>query len=272
MRSDFGRPQATGGQQEEKMSAEKIVRFHPNGLKNNDLQDWDPIDPADLEAGTPIQRGHIYHEDPANGYMVGVWDCTAMTEKFGPYSVNEFMLLLEGSVTIVHANGREVTVDAGESFIIPKGLPCQWRQEGYVRKYFVIFENPGGYAAADVATQSIIVPECSAPPEGMQRIDADGTFEFIGDAPTQHSQLCFADPSDQFSCSLWDSSPFETPVTPFPRNEFFTLIEGSMILTDEKGNEHLFKTGETAYVPKGVSCGRKSADHVRALRCLFSPA
>lgn len=42
---------------------------------------------------------YIYHEHEASGHLTGVWDCTPMTIKFGPYEVHEFMFLLEGSIT-----------------------------------------------------------------------------------------------------------------------------------------------------------------------------
>ncbi len=125
------------------MSHPKVIRFEPHGPGDTGLAEWDTIDPGDLEAGNPVQRGHIYHQDEALGYMAGVWDCTAMTGKFEPYAVHEFMFLLEGSIIMVLEDGTEITVNAGEPFVIPKGLPCQWKQLGTVRKYFMIFEDPG---------------------------------------------------------------------------------------------------------------------------------
>lgn len=252
--------------------SEKLFRFNPNGPKGNGLQDWDPIDPADLEAGTPVQRGHLYHEDPAFGYMAGVWDCTAMTEKFGPYGVNEFMYLLEGSVTMVLEDGKEVTINAGEPFIIPKGLPCQWKQQGYVRKYFVIFENPETPAADDVSSLGIILPNPSGPSEGMAQINTEDASGFIGDVPTQHNYTYYTDPSNQFSCGLWDSTPFEAPAEPFPRSELMILLEGSVTLTDKDGNDYFFKAGDTAYVPKGAVRGWKSTEYVRKFYSVFTPS
>ena len=131
------------------MTAPRIIRFGPFGPAETGLQVWEPIDPATLLSGAPVQRGHLYHEDATAGLMVGVWDCTPMTGKFEPYEVNEFMFLLEVSVTIVGENGDEVTVNAGEAFVIPKGLPCSWKQDGYIRKYFMIFDDASGRAPDD---------------------------------------------------------------------------------------------------------------------------
>ena len=73
-----------------------VIRVEPNGPKITGLTPWDSMDPENLVEGTPVQRGHIYHENPDAGIMVGVWDCTAFTEHMAPYPVDEFMYLLEG--------------------------------------------------------------------------------------------------------------------------------------------------------------------------------
>jgi hypothetical protein len=254
------------------MSADKIFRFNPNGPKGNGLEGWDPIDPAGLEAGEPVQRGHIYHQESSYGYMAGVWDCTAMTEKFGPYGVNEFMYLLEGSVTMILEGGDEVTINAGEAFIIPKGLPCQWKQQGYVRKYFVIFENPGTPAADDVSSQGIILPKPSGPSEAMQPIAIDDAAVFVGEKPVQHNHTYFTAPGSQMICGLWDSTAFETPAIASPESELMIILEGAVTLTNKDGNNYLFKAGDTAYVPKGCVRSWKSSEYVRKFYCSFNAA
>ncbi len=254
------------------MSSPKIIRFEPNGPADTGLEPWDPIDPSGLEAGTPVQHGHIYHDDEALGYMAGVWDCTPMTEKFGPYAVNEFMLLLEGSVTMVDESGGEVTVDAGEAFVIPKGLPCQWKQEGYVRKYFMIFENPGVPAADDVSSQGVILPQPSGPSGGMEKVEISDPSIYLGAPPTQHNHTYFEDPSGQMTVGLWDSTPFERAVAPSPRNELMCLLEGSVTLIDGAGEEHVFQAGDAAYVAKGAECGWRSTEYVRKFYAIFEPS
>ena len=163
------------------MTAPRIQKLEPFGPSGTaaatGLALWPEIPASALAVGKPVQRGHYYLEDKARGLTAGVWDCTAMTEKGGPYSVNEFMILLEGEVTLIEppknvpsplageggapsgragegaaqAEPRRTTFRAGESFIIPKGLPCQWHQDGYVRKFFVIFDDASGLAPENPA-------------------------------------------------------------------------------------------------------------------------
>ncbi len=254
------------------MDQPRITRFEPRGPADTGMQEWDAIDPAGLEAGTPVQSGHLYHQVEASGYMAGVWDCTPMTEKFGPYAVHEFMFLLEGSITMILADGTEVTVNAGDPFVVPKGLPCQWKQEGYVRKYFMIFEDPGARTADDVSSQGIILPQPSGPSGAMEIEAIDDPSGYIGDLPTQRKHTYFEDPSGQMIVGVWDSTPFERAVAPFPRNELMCLLEGSVTLTDGDGKEHHFQAGDAIYVPKGAPCGWKNTEYIRKYYAIFEPS
>jgi uncharacterized cupin superfamily protein len=249
----------------------KIIRFEPDGPAGKGLETWEEIDPTSLVVGTPVERGHTYHELPERGYTAGVWDCTAMTSKIEPYPVNEFMLLLEGSVTIAVEDGAEVTIHAGESFVIPQGLRCSWKQLGSVRKYFVIFEDKSGRAHKDPAALGVIRPQAEGPAVGMTKLEISNPEIFIGDAPTQHDHGYFEDGTHQLFVGLWDSAPFERAVAPFPRNELMCILEGSVTLTDGEGVEHRFDAGDTAYVPMGAPCGWKSTETVRKFYAIFEP-
>ena len=70
---------------------------------------------------------------------------------------------------------------------------------------------------------------------------------------------------------LWESTPFERAVAPFPRNELMCILEGSVTLTDGDGVEHRFNAGDAAYVPMGAPCGWKSTEPVRKFYVIFEP-
>ena len=74
------------------MSDLQVIAFDA-GVK---LDPW-PSAPAErLLKGEPVAHGHYYLQDEDNGLTAGVWHCTPMTTKPGPYKVNEFMHLLQG--------------------------------------------------------------------------------------------------------------------------------------------------------------------------------
>ena len=99
-----------------------FFKFKAEGSSNNGLKEWETMDPNNLISGNPIQRGHIYHENPNIGYMTGVWDCTEFVDQMGPYPVDEFMLFLEGELFLDIPNEKTVHIKAGDAFIIPKGF------------------------------------------------------------------------------------------------------------------------------------------------------
>ena len=251
------------------MSELKITRMEPHGPADTGMVEWDPILAETLESGSPVQRGHLYFNDESKGLMSGVWDCTPFTGKMEPYSVNEFMLVLEGSVTMVLADGSEETIRAGEAFVIPKGLLCQWKQPEYIRKYFVIFDDPSGMAADDPASLRIIRPRKD---DEVTNIEDQDASLFIGEIPRQGQHEYHVDPTGQFMVGLWDSEAFERPVAPFNRCELMCILDGSVTMSDGAGNDQVFRAGDTAFVPEGAPYKWKSDEYVRKFYCIFMPS
>lgn len=251
------------------MTQPRITRFEPMGPAGKGLEEWDPIDPKDLLAGEPVQRGHVYYEDADTGLTAGVWDCTPMTGKMEPYAVNEYMHVLEGSVTMVHEDGHEETIRAGESFVVPKGTVCSWKQTEYMRKFFVIFDDPSGIVASDPVKLRVIRPHAAGPAEGLAESEIADSSIFLSGVPTQHEHTYFEDPTGQMIVGLWESTPFERAVAPFNRCELMVLLDGGMTLTDGDGVGHDFRAGDAVFVPEGAPCGWRSTEDVRKFYCIF---
>jgi uncharacterized cupin superfamily protein len=250
------------------MATGKIVRFEPRGPAATGLVRWPDFPPESLTAGKPVQRGHIYFEDKAIGLSAGVWDCTAMTGRLEPYSVNEFMIVLEGAVTIVDARERAVTVKAGESFLIPKGMPCVWRQDGYIRKVFVIFDDASGLAPSDPAVLEVLRPD----PQAALAPSAGPAPELLASAPpVQRDKQYFADLTGQWTVGVWDSTAYHRKTISFPRHELMHILEGEVTLTEEGGPAQTFGAGDTFFVPMGTRCDWRSSGYVRKIYCIMQP-
>jgi uncharacterized cupin superfamily protein len=241
--------------------------MEPNGPKGKGLEVWEPIPAASLESGTPEQAGLNTLDEKATGMSVGVWTCTAFTGKMDAYSVHEFMTLLEGSVTIVHKDGSEVTVNAGESFFIPKGTVCQWKQPGHVRKYYVIWDDKSGAKAADPSKLRAVKVDTSAK---LSPAEGPDPKLVVGDKqPKWHDNLLFADPTGQWTVGLWSTTAYERKVIPFPRHELMHILEGQVTISDGQGREEVFKKGDTLFVPKGAPLGWKCSEDVKKIYCIY---
>lgn len=231
-----------------------VLRFEPDGPPGVGMERWEDMNPDDLVAGTPVQNGHTYHEDAGAGYLAGVWDCTAFTDAFGPYAVDEFMWLIDGSVIMVMPDGAEVTVEAGQAFVLPKGLQCQWKQPGYVRKFFMILDGPVPDMAANPALSRVTVPDLGPVPLPPGAVEARRTD--------------FVNAAGNMQVAQRNLAAVTLPPQPSAASHLIQVLEGQLQLSDAAG-EHSFAPGETAYVPQGSVTGWRSVQGTRLLQASF---
>ncbi len=250
------------------MNVDKITQFETDGPAGSGLVEWDAIDPTTLESGEPVQRGHLYYNDESTGFMSGVWDCTPMVSKMEPYSVDEFMYVLEGSVTMELEDGTSTKVSAGESFIIPKGLVCKWVQNEYMRKFFVIFDSAASNVHADPSKFGIITPTIS---DAKTPVNITDTSRIIGAVPDQLSDILYTDASGQFSVGMWHSTAFERPAFEFDHFDLMCILEGEATVSDGAGDDQHFKTGDSVFVPKGAQYKWQCDVPVTKVYCAFVP-
>jgi uncharacterized cupin superfamily protein len=93
-----------------------------------------------LLSGSPRQRTNEVFEDRGGKLSVGIWDSTAYHRKTVPFPRHELMCLLEGSIGITGPGGRTQRFAAGDSFFVPYGAVTDFRNDGYVKKIYVILE------------------------------------------------------------------------------------------------------------------------------------
>ncbi|MDF1749555.1 MAG: cupin domain-containing protein [Alphaproteobacteria bacterium] len=191
-----------------------------------------PVIPASVIAkGKPVHRGVDLLEVPELGLTAGVWDCTAWTAEMGPYSVDEFMIVLEGAVTIRLKSGVEVTVSAGHD------------------------------GAGLVINPAQSLAPCAGP----------GADILIGPAPEQTAAELYEDATGQFSVGLWQSTPYSRKPVRYERYELMHLLSGSVTLTETGQSPQTFTAGETFLVPMGAEVDWVSTEDVRKIYCSVTP-
>ncbi len=223
-------------------------RINPHDPDGTGLEPWDVIDPADLVSGTPVQRGYLC--DEIGGYIAGVWDCTAQTAPMSAYDVDEFMYLFDGSVIMVMPDGAEVEVKAHEAFVIPKGLKCQWKQPGYVRKIFMILDGPDVVPAHNPALTRVTVPDLSG------RSCPDGAISL--------SRTDFTNAAGNLCVSVQEHGAVVTAATPACANQVIVVLHGDLTLTYQGTAQH-FAPGEAVYLPQGCITGWQTVAGTRLL-------
>lgn len=89
--------------------------------------------------GHPMGADHVYYATDKPKFFTGIWRSQAYTEFYDSYAANEFMYVLEGSVTL-ESDGFSETYRKGDAFFVPKGFKGYWRQTEPMLKYYVIIE------------------------------------------------------------------------------------------------------------------------------------
>ncbi len=226
------------------------------------------VDPKRLEqkmfaSALPIQHSHLYYSDDREGIYVGVWDTTDMVEVAAPYPCDEFMWLIEGEAKIKNCSTGDVeSIQAGESFVIPRGYNCQWHQEGYLRKFFFIYENPDESVPQDYSHEGIVLPDAL---DTNSSSDEASFFAMAGNKSASHIKVDYKNAARNFLAGTWDIQPFTSEFSAFPCHQLAYVESGTMMLVDENCDEHVFEKGGVFFIPKGALCFGKSADHVRLI-------
>jgi uncharacterized cupin superfamily protein len=243
------------------MSKPSIIPFDHSAM----LEPWPDFSEAEIASGSRAQNGRIWFEDKARGLTAGIWEQQANESHWLTYPVNEWMLVLDGEVVIVEED-RQTSIKAGESFIIPKGLRCRWTQPGYVKKFFVIFDdasglmNEGPLHVIKIDPAATLTP--STPPAAAM---------LLSPVPTQHTHDVFSDATGQLNIGVWDTTGYHRKLIDFPRHELMHLLEGEVTMDDGAGTVQRFKAGDTFFVPMGTPNSWKSEGYLRKIFVIFQP-
>lgn len=241
------------------MSNRKIIKLNAVPPGFGDIAD--ELTQEMFDSAVPVQHSYEYFADDTLGLYVGVWDTTGMTETAGPYPCDEFMWLLEGEVEIRNCrSGVMETAVAGEPFVIPAGYECQWRQSGYLRKFFLIYENPAESVPDRPAVEGIVIPRQDAPVRPL--IPAE-PFIPQDSSIQQNQSISYQNHSGTFQAGTWETGPFVSVERPFPYHQLGRVIKGVLTLLDHDGVEHCFRPGDTLFVPEGVLCSAFAEEKVR---------
>ena len=243
-----------------------IIRIHTDA----ELERWPDIPEAELLEGHPIQHGLTLLDVPGYGLSAGLWSCTAQTSAPFIQPSHEFMLLLEGEVTIVEARG-ETTFRAGDAFVLPQGLRCQWRQPGLVRKIWMTFEDPD-LDNTDESVASGLHAILVDPTEVLEASPRPPASILVSEPPVQHARDVFVDPTGQFQVGLWDTTAYRRVLVPFDRWELMHSLDGEATLADASGHLETLAAGGTIIAPLGTPTTWDGAGYLKKVYCLFRPA
>ena len=96
-----------------------------------------PIPGEQILDGNPQAKIWINAQSPDLKVTHGVWSCTAGSFTWD-FAWDEFVMILEGEVTITPEGGEAVTLREGDFINFPLGLKTTWVVPVFVKKTFVL--------------------------------------------------------------------------------------------------------------------------------------
>lgn len=113
------------------------IRFSGTGPAGWAEQPDINLETAELITEPPTGLDHIYYHNDERQVRSGIWRASAYTEWYEDYPCDEFMYVLEGSVTLENDDFCE-TYSKGDAFLVPKGFRGYWKQTEPMLKYYVM--------------------------------------------------------------------------------------------------------------------------------------
>ncbi len=239
----------------------QVIRLETCGPAGSGLADM-PCRPEDFQSPVPSQHVHVFFSDEAAGISVGVWDTTTMQEAFGPYPGDEFIWVLEGEFTMLDGGGGVVAeVKQGQSAHIRNAAPVSWKQDGYLKKFYITYLDPTA-EPRDIgsATGSVRVLDANA---HLQPLHDSAPFDIDGPASRQAERTVYTNDAGNFSVGTWTSGPMVSKMRPFPAHEFVQMLEGEVTITQADGTAQTFVAGDCFFVPRGTMCSWSIREHVK---------
>lgn len=115
------------------------VKFSANGPDGWMTSANIPLETEKLIEGRAMGQDHIYFNRDAPGIRAGIWRAEPYTDYYESYPCDEFMYVLEGSVTLENEEFSE-TYRKGDAFLVPKGFRGLWKQTEPMLKYYVMID------------------------------------------------------------------------------------------------------------------------------------
>ena len=115
------------------MSTPQLVAV-PDAELTGELEDWGPRIGAD--SGSPMMSGRIFHE--ADGFQVGIWECTPGGWAIDNRPDSESVRILAGRARLTGVDGDAVELGPGDVLVLPKGWSGRWDILETVRKVYVV--------------------------------------------------------------------------------------------------------------------------------------
>ena len=122
-----------------------------------------------------------------------------------------------------------------------------------------------------MAVTSVIRLEREGPAgTGLSRLELDPA-DFQSELPEQSWHLYYTDEALGLMVGVWTTTSMQEAFGPYPGDEFMYLLEGTVKLVEDTGNETVIRPGETFAVKNGIPVSWKQEGKCRKFFMLYLP-
>jgi uncharacterized cupin superfamily protein len=117
-------------------AAPEVLPLYTDDIKKMALESTPAFPPELVLKGKQENWMKILHQGEV---VVALYESTpAVIDVKEPFPYDEFVVVLEGEVTLTHTNGQKQTYKTGENFLVPKGWTGTWDMPEHYREMIVV--------------------------------------------------------------------------------------------------------------------------------------
>ncbi len=238
----------------------EILSLNPASLRGMTLESIPPWPDDMVLSGTNEHRQKILHEGE---FVIALYEAMPATIDVAiPYTYDEYVLVLEGSVVLTSTEGVRQEYQTGDQFLVPKGWTGTWEMPSRFRELIIVeteqWEASDSLLAALFANPSKADPNAPAVlpllANTLQQAELDSLPPWpegvVLTGTNAHGQKVLHE--GQLVSVLYGAEAALLEVgAPFPYDEYVFVVEGQVILTSKGGSPKTFGVGDSFLVPKG---------------------
>ncbi|SDH20963.1 cupin domain-containing protein [Pseudomonas abietaniphila] len=211
--------------------------------------------------GDPLAAGRVIHfHDPLQGYAAGSSvsvGANLLIERFPWVELG----VVEAGELRLQGDGFDLQLNAGDCFVVPRGIDVRWHHRGQLRRLFMAF--PGLEACSDMPKVPIRL-DLSQP---LSEASPPAASVLLTPTPNAWSETLFS--VANLRIGLWQCEPYARKQVEPAYSELMFILEGAVTLAAGQGKTHVVRAGETVVVPKGATNAWTSEDTVRKVFCIL---
>ena len=237
-----------------------IITYHRDEQRRDIFRSWLDGRPQ-LDEDLLIERAFYYSKNEQHGVYSGFANLRDFSQQIDAFDADLWLIVIGGRLTLRLSNGDEITANAEDSLVIPRGAQFALRSEAGTRVWFSAYQ-PEAIADghSDAPPFSLDAGPATAQPF---KVDADVELGLIdgpaadlissAERPTVHRRVLYLSADGKFSVGIWQATPYTRRLAAFGDYELMYPVQGEIELSNALGESFVYGPGQGVAVNRGVS-------------------